>query len=101
MEELDEMVLSLWAIEAYKGYSPAQHERMIRYVRSLAAYDVTRPTWKRPLDVCHFDSHPIHQRIEPTIRAERQSALAHGLRVHESYKSCANAFGDLELADID
>jgi hypothetical protein len=106
-EELDEMVLALWAIEAYEGYSPAQRERMTRYVRSLAAYDVTRPSWKRPStadtssNVVDLETHAIRRKLEPVVHSTRKSALAHGLAVHQTYACGVNEFGDLEFADID
>lgn len=100
-EELDEMVLSLWAIEAYQGYSPAQQEKMTRYVRGLAAYEATRPASRHPPNIIDLEAHLICRKIEPMIRAERKSALAHGHRVHETYTYGMNEFGDLEFPDID
>lgn len=105
-EELDEMVLALWAIEAYTGYSPAQRERMTRYVRSLAAYDVTRPAWKRPStadtasNVVDLETHVIRRKLEPVVRASRKSALAHGVRLHQTYAYGVNCFGD-DVFDYD
>lgn len=101
MEELDEMVLTLWAIEAYQGYSPAQQERMTRYVRGLAAYEATRPAARRPSNVIDLETHIIRRKVEPVVRAARKSALAHGHGVHETYRCGMNEFGDLEFADID
>lgn len=109
-EELDEMVLALWAIEAYEGYSPAQRERMTRYVRSLATYDVTRPKWKRPSsattattasNVVDLETHAIRRKLEPAVRASRKSALAHGLAVHETYTHGVNEFGDDVFAECE
>ena len=106
-EELDEMVLAMWAIEAFKGYSPRQRERMTRYVRSLATYDVTRPKWKRPStvdtasNVVDLETHVIRRKLEPVVRTSRKSALAHGLAVHQAYAYGVNEFGDDVFAEID
>ncbi|MGJ7040919.1 hypothetical protein J2Y63_004187 [Shinella sp. BE166] len=100
-EELDEMVLALWAIEAYQGYSPAQQERMTRYVRGLTAYEATRPAARRPSNVIDLETHIIRRKIEPVVRAARKSALAEGLRVHQAYAYDVNEFGDIEYPDIE
>ncbi|KQZ50345.1 hypothetical protein ASD54_08815 [Rhizobium sp. Root149] len=106
-EELDEMVLAMWAIEAFKGYSPKQQERMTRYVRSLATYAVTRPVWKRPStsgtasNVVDLETHVIRKKLEPAVRSARKLALAHGAAVHQAYAYGVNEFGDDVFAEID
>lgn len=106
-EELDVLVLGMWAIEAFKGYSPAQQEVMTRYVRSLATYDVTRPKWKRPTtantasNVVDLETHAIRRKVEPAVRSARKLALAYGVAVHQTYTHGVNEFGDDVFAECD
>ncbi|ARQ56898.1 hypothetical protein Kim5_CH00790 [Rhizobium sp. Kim5] len=100
-EELDILVLSLVAIEAYDGFSVRQHERMMPYIRGLAAYKATRPGAVRENNVIDFEERVIQRRLETVIRSERRSALADGRRVHENYSHGVNEFGDDVYPDCD
>lgn len=99
-EELDILVLSLEAIEAYDGFSIRQRERLMPYIRGLATYKATRPGAPRESNVVEFEAHLIRRKIEPVVRAERRSALAHGLAVHQTYRHGVNEFGD-DVFDYD
>ncbi|MQV12226.1 hypothetical protein GHL01_00505 [Sinorhizobium meliloti] len=100
-EELDILVLSLEAIDAYDGFSVRQRERIMPYVRGLAAYKATRPGAVREHNVIDFEQHTIRRKLETAITASRKSALADGLRVHQAYAIGVNEFGDIEYPDID
>lgn len=99
-EELDVLVLSLEAIEAYDGFSARQRERLMPYIRGLATYKATRPGAIRESNVVDFETHAIRRKLEPVVRTSRKSALAHGLAVHETYRHGVNEFGD-DVFDYD
>ncbi|MCR6502516.1 hypothetical protein MUO32_26160 [Shinella sp. CPCC 101442] len=100
-EELDVLVLSLEAIEAYDGFSPRQREQIMPYVRGLATYKATRPGAALETNVIDLEQHTIRRKLEAAIKTSRKSALADGLRVHQAYAYSVNEFGDVEYPDID
>lgn len=93
MEETDVMVLTLRAIEGHMPlYTPAQQDFMMKQVHGLAAYEATRPEWKRPVNnVIDLETAAVKARLEGHIRRERRSAIAD---VRNVLQHGVNQFGD-------
>ncbi|MBB4102377.1 hypothetical protein [Allorhizobium borbori] len=93
-EEMDVMVLTMRAIEAHMAlYSDAQQDIMMQHVRGLAAYEASRPEWKRPVkdNVIDLEIARVKARLEGHVRRERSSAIA---ETRNTVKHWVNAFGD-------
>lgn len=99
-EELDLMVLTARALEAYLVlYTPAQVDVVMPHLRGLCAYEASRPGPRRPKsNVLDFETALVKKRLEKIVYTERRLALAD---THRVLQHGVNKFGDLIFDDID